>query len=472
MFLNTCRKVVVIDDRIEEAVPLIKMLSGNGATTLYYSGQIDELPSEPIEGIRLVFCDLKFSVTADSKNVISNVVSILKKVISENNGPYILLIWSTHQNDYSSDLQAALDTEKITPAFILPLDKADFFESKETMAGIQEDIYVELERANLDTGDEDKVKSIIESVLMPVNSIIHVPRPNIIQEVSERLKVALTNAQLFHLFVLWEGTIGDSAIQTVSTMYGEMGRFPTDKRLRAMFFYLAHNRLEQRFEKATPEEKFWAAMDSLNDLFPYFYTDNIHKLTTDLFNISTIEHLKGVDEISSAKFNRWKIISNTSNDRRPGNVFYDPEKVFEPHGLVKKKKITEESPYEIHAQRILTDDVKYLLVDVSSECDIAQDKLYVSRVIPGIMMPCEHYDQLKNEGILGDTDYIYTFPIIEIDEKDYYLIFNLNQMFFLNTDELYKLEHAFAFTEQYWINIKQKAATCVAKHGIESFGKK
>lgn len=45
MFLNTCRKVVVIDDRIEEALPLIKLLSGNGATALYYSGQVEELPS-------------------------------------------------------------------------------------------------------------------------------------------------------------------------------------------------------------------------------------------------------------------------------------------------------------------------------------------------------------------------------------------------------------------------------------------
>lgn len=469
MFLNTCRKVVVIDDQIEEALPLIKMLSGNGATTLYYSGQVEELPVEPIEGVRLVFCDLKFSVTTETSSVISNIIAILKKVISESNGPYILLVWSTHQNDYTPDLQVALSAEKIAPEFILPLDKANYFETKETMAGIQDDIYAELENENLDVGDENKVKKIIERVLMPVNSIIHVPHPNIIQEISAKLKEELTNAQLFHLFVLWEGTIGDSAVQTVNTMYGEMERFPADKRLRAMFFYLAHNRLEQRFENAAPEEKFWAAMDSLNDLFPYFYTDNIHKLTTEPFNIDTIEHLRGVDEISSAKFNRWKIISNTSNDKRPGNVFYDPEKIFEPHGLVKKKKISKENSYEILAQRILTADVKYLLVDVSSECDIAQDKLYVSRVIPGIMIPREHYDQLKSEGILGEADYICTFPILEINEKDYYLIFNLNQMFFMNADNLYELERAFSFTEQYWINIKQKAASCVAKHGIESF---
>ena len=469
MFLNTCRKVVVIDDRIEEALPLIKLLSGNGATALYYSGQVEELPSEPIDGIRLVFCDLKFTATTDSSSVVSNVIAILKKVISENNGPYILLVWSTHQNDYTTDLQDALSTEKIAPEFILQLDKASYFETKETMAGIQDNIYSEIENADLDVGDENKVKNIIERVLMPVNSIIHVPHSNIIQEISAKLKEELTNAQLFHLFVLWEGTIGDSAVQTVNTMYGEMERFPADKRLRAMFFYLAHNRLEQRFEHAAPEEKFWAAMDSLNDLFPYFYTDSIHKLTTDPFNIGTIEHLEGVDEISSAKFNRWKIISNTSKDKRPGNVFYDPEKIFEPHGLVKKKKITKENPYEIFAQRILSADVKYLLVDVSSECDIAQDKLYVSRVIPGIMIPREHYEQLKSEGILGEADYICTLPFIEIDEKEYYLIFNLNQMLFKNTDDLYKLERAFSLTEQYWIYIKQKAASCVAKHGIESF---
>ena len=470
MFLNTCRKVVVIDDRIEEALPLIKMLSGNGATALYYSGQVEELPSKPIEGIRLVFCDLKFSVATDASSVISNVIAILKNVISENNGPYILLVWSTHQNDYTSDLQAALSTEKIAPEFILQLDKANYFETKETMAGIQDEIYVELENADLDVSDENKVKNIIERVLIPNNSIIHVPHANIIQEISDKLKEELIKAQLFHLFVLWEGTIGDSAIQTVNTMYGEMEKFPADKRLRAMFFYLARNRLEQRIDTATAEEKFWAAMDSLNDLFPYFYSDNIHKLSIEPFELGSIKYLDGVNEISSSKFNRWKIISNASNDRGPGNVFYDPEKKFEPHGFVRKKKISKESPYEILAKRILTDEVKYLLVDVSSECDIAQEKLYVSRVIPGIMMPRAHYEQLEDEGILGKVDHIYTFPAIEIDEKDYCLIFNLNQMFFLDPDTLYGLVYAFSFTEQYWIDIKQKAAACVAKHGIERFG--
>lgn len=94
MFLNTCSKVVVIDDQINEALPLIKLLSEKGATTLYYSGVPEEMPESPLVGVRLIFCDLRFSTTTDSKSIISNVLAMLRKIISENNGPYILIMVS------------------------------------------------------------------------------------------------------------------------------------------------------------------------------------------------------------------------------------------------------------------------------------------------------------------------------------------------------------------------------------------
>ena len=84
MFLNACSKVVVIDDQINEALPLIKLLSEKGATTLYYSGVPEEMPDSPLVGVRLVFCDLRFSTTTDSKSIISNILAMLRKIISEN----------------------------------------------------------------------------------------------------------------------------------------------------------------------------------------------------------------------------------------------------------------------------------------------------------------------------------------------------------------------------------------------------
>lgn len=470
MFLKNCNKVVVIDDQINEALPLIKLLSGTGANTLYYSGVPEEMPEKPLAGVRLVFCDLRFSTTTDSKSIISNVLAMLRRIISENNGPYILMVWSTHQDEYIDDLKTALSEEKTAPEFVLTLEKASYFESKSTMSGIQSDIYTELEDADLDVSDEQIVKEIIKRNLTPSDSVIHVVRPNALKEISDKLAGELSKAQLFHLFVLWEGTIGNSAVQTVNTMYGEMGSFSLDKKLRAMFFYLAYNRLEQRIDSATPKEKFWAAIDSLNDLFPYFYNDNIHGLSTDPFDVESIQHLAEIKNISCAKFNHWKIISNATKDRRPGNVFYDTTKQFEPHGLINKKKITNDNPYSKLSQQILNNkDIEYFLVDVSSECDIAQGKIYVSRCVPGVMMPQEHYDKLKAENLLGEPDYILKSPVISFKETNYYLIFNLNQLSYIDMDKLYELEFAFSLTEQFSIHIKQKAATCISKHGLEIF---
>lgn len=470
MFLNTCSKVVVIDDQINEALPLIKLLSEKGATTLYYSGVPEEMPESPLVGVRLVFCDLRFSTTTDSKSIISNVLAMLRKIISENNGPYILMVWSTHQDEYIEDLKKALSGEKIAPEFVLTLEKASYFEAKSTMSGIQSDIYMELEGADLDVSDEHAVKEIIKRNLTPNDSVIHVARTNALQEISKKLIEELSKAQLFHLFVLWESTISDSAVQTVNTMYGEMSAFSLDKKLRAMFFYLAYSKLEQRIDSATPEEKFWAAIDSLNDLFPYFYNDNVHRLSTEPFDIESIEHLAEIKDISCAKFNHWKIISKASKDNRPGNVFYDCTKKFEPHGLISKKRINDDNPYATLSQQVLNNaNIKYFLVDVSSECDIAQGKIYVSRYVPGIMMPQDHYDRLKAEKLLAEPDYILRSPVISFEGNNYYLIFNLNQMSYIDMDKLYELELAFSLTEQFSVHIKQKAAACVSKHGIESF---
>ena len=59
-----------------------------------------------------------------------------------------------HQDEYIEDLKTALSGEKIAPEFVLALEKANYFESKSTMSGIQSDIYTELESADLDVSDE------------------------------------------------------------------------------------------------------------------------------------------------------------------------------------------------------------------------------------------------------------------------------------------------------------------------------
>ena len=160
MLFPRCGKVLVIDDQIEEAMPLLNLLGKKGVPTMYYSGNSLELPESPFDEIRLVFCDLKYNVAPDAKSVASNVLSILKSLISEKNGPYILLVWSAHGTDYLEELQKTLESTEIKPEFILQLDKGDFFTSKDN--GTYFDKMIDsVSELNLDPADEAQVKKLI-----------------------------------------------------------------------------------------------------------------------------------------------------------------------------------------------------------------------------------------------------------------------------------------------------------------------
>ena len=88
---------------------------------------------QPIKmGIRLFFCDLKFNSASGDRNITSNLVGILRKLISPKNGPYILLLWSAHEKEYIDSVREALALEAIYPEFVLPLNKSDYFQADDS----------------------------------------------------------------------------------------------------------------------------------------------------------------------------------------------------------------------------------------------------------------------------------------------------------------------------------------------------
>ena len=215
MLFPRCGKVLVIDDQITEAMPLINLLGKKGVSSMYYSGNLSELPESPFDKIRLVFCDLKYNVASDAKSVASTVLSILKALISEKNGPYILLAWSAHGADYLEELQNVLGATKIKPEFILQLDKSEFFTSADNNTLLDEMID-SVSGLNLDTDDEAQVKKLIREKTNSLRSSWKVSLPETLENIEKKLAEELKKANLFHLFVLWENTIATSAIETTA----------------------------------------------------------------------------------------------------------------------------------------------------------------------------------------------------------------------------------------------------------------
>ena len=101
MNLPESGRVIVIDDSAEEGLPLIKVLSRYRISTTYFTGEITELPSEPFNDVRIIFLDLVLGgmTGRDEKTILSTLISVIKKIVHTNNGPFIIVLWTKH-NEY------------------------------------------------------------------------------------------------------------------------------------------------------------------------------------------------------------------------------------------------------------------------------------------------------------------------------------------------------------------------------------
>lgn len=467
-------KVVIVDDCFQEILPLINILNKNAIPVIYYSGRANELPIKPLHGIRLFFLDLRFSTNTDTKTIVSNACNILQTILGENNGPYLLIIWSSTGTDYKEELENALRDKLYRPEFVLCLSKADYFEIKDSEVY---SVIGDIEKI-LDEADVENIDSIMEKITERVianedeNEKVFISSS--IDKLQQELYDGLKNAGLLSLFILWENTIRNSAHKVVNEIFTQIPEsIPTDKKLPAMAYYLAKNRLEKQFETVEGKNKLHAALMELNELYTYFYSEDVINISVDEFLPLNIQ--KNTDLVpSQAKFNAWKMISPTYKKDTPGNIYEDKNKVFEFFNLT--KDYSDGKKYGEAAQRLKEDGrIMYIGVNINGECETAQNKYPVIRVIPGVLIPCEVYSEYENSGVLKAInkagDYIFNeFDPIEYNGVEYYLLFNINQSTFLRKEVIEKIEVYFTLHRKYYLKLRQALVTDFSKQGLDLYG--
>ena len=97
MLLPVNGRIVIVDDQINEAEPLIRIFSKKRIPINYYSGQrISDFPDNPDENkLRVLFLDLNIIESQrEIKAVISTLDPIIRAIVPNNPNPYLLVIWS------------------------------------------------------------------------------------------------------------------------------------------------------------------------------------------------------------------------------------------------------------------------------------------------------------------------------------------------------------------------------------------
>lgn len=115
--LQTAR-AVVIDDNKDEAAAMLRALGTLGIGALYFTGEEEQLPEHPIEGIRIVFLDLRLfgALSGEPQHYIAVTLSVMRRVIPARAGVTGVVCWTKHEEDIE-ELKRQLYTDKTIPEF-------------------------------------------------------------------------------------------------------------------------------------------------------------------------------------------------------------------------------------------------------------------------------------------------------------------------------------------------------------------
>lgn len=430
-------RVLIIDDKIEEAKPLLEILSKNSIPTTYFDGRSAGLPPKPMEGIRLVFLDLQLIASTDSKNICSAIAGILKKTVSNTNGPYLLLAWSQHEAQYLDDVKKLFENglKEIRPIGISSLDKTAYMQS-------------------VGAGGKFRAAS------------------GALKKIEESIKKCLASEGMFHLLLLLENTVheaGWKVVHDISEPYPADGKW--NENVAGVFLGLAEANAGRQVDGTKQIDVILKALPIFANLFA-------DTLSRKLFsqNFSVVAEVSAKNKISTdlrAKLNAKLLTTRADSPVRPGDILagsgrdktgvfglsadvWDWERIRKNHNAITASKNTAE---EVKAA--VASVIKKIRLEISPSCDWANKKWCAHRVLDGVILPYKYFD-----GGVKRAEYSYTTPVLEIDGEQVVFSFDFRSLRAVPLGKL-RGRAKLALRHELLVDIQQKLAHHVSRPGIQ-----
>lgn len=466
--------IVVVDDKYSEIEPLIEFFGRYGVSVNYFKGPQGVFPEIPLVGVRLVFLDLAFSSSFDSKTIIGNAANILKNILDSNNGPFLLFTWSTRATENTEELEKFLQTFEngnYRPESIIPLPKTDYFITESDSSADVLTTIIE-EDTDLDDVDKERIK---KNILIKFNNDFGETKKifdsSKMPDLVSKIELELHNAGLISLFVDWENCVRNAVPKITDGLYKIVTEYTDDNsdRLQAMVNSLSKKHLEKNYTDDTSvTEKVDASINELNEMFSFFYEEETKTISDD--NIEIFPGNDNAFEDKKAELNTWKMIRNSSRANLPGKIFIDKEKkckflsIFD---LSNQKKSIQEFLDAIRdeegVKEFVTDldqkgSLTFVEINVSGECETAQNKLPVTKLIPGVIIDEEIYSEWKKTGELKKPTPSYINdglgPFL-YNNKVCRFIFNVAQTTYIENSQVAELQEVFDISRPYYLQIRK-----------------
>jgi len=425
MILPKNGRIVILDDKLEQAYPLIKALSKQKIPFCFHSDEFEFLPpeNEPYSDVRLLLLDINLSADdTPIETIKAQLQKTLKRIIKPRT-PYIAAIWSLKENQYEEMLTELFDKiiPELKPIQRVSLAKSEFF----ILGDVQDGSTVYIEDPEID----------------------------IVVKLNEKIIQALASIDSFEALIKWENIVAISTSDVTNEIVSlASGNVDLNEDLKKIYFKLAEA-LWGRQLYGTTQDIVSKSVSVFNELLNDRLIFNVKKL----LNLELIKEIKipeDFNEKAKAIFNS-KLLLNFEVDSKlfPGNVYErtgEDLKMFPFKNLIadsilvpqvayefyknkfgkepesedkimecKKSNKREYEAYEKEIRDLIKPVSKYVTIEVSPICDFAQNKWKMSRICPAVLW---HSDYHK---YIGKSENLYISPVLSIGEECYYLIIDL-----------------------------------------------
>lgn len=388
-------RIAIIDNNISEAQPLIDILSKKRIPFNYYSGEFNQLPDGDYNNdLRVVFLDLRLSTDfADIKTDISAIYSTLNAIIGENQGPYILIVWSKHSKEtaYIEALEKMLFSDLFqhkTPVDVVYLNKHDYMD-------IVEEGEYKLKEEGLDL---------------------------LAKDISDKINNKTILLELFKYENLIHKSNSD-VLKTISSFYKYDKHW--NKNTTAIIYKLAKSILgRDEIKDADDRTKLNKGLVQINNLL----FDSIeHKLSQNEM-VSKYE-IKD-NEISKEIFVKLNTQIHTLKDiteliMEQGNLYLIPKV----EDLI--LKILNDKFFKTKTQNLLSSAPWLVMLDITPICDYSQDKDYL-RMIYGVALDSNLLKDVRGK----KKDFHYITPVFDINDKNRFILFDFRHILSTNKEEM------------------------------------
>lgn len=446
-------RVAIVDDDVNQALPLISVLSRHNIPYVFFKGNdVKYLPSKPENDIRILFLDLNLlgEKIEKEKAIRSVLYSTLKQIISPQNYPYVLVLWSRQENEYGKVLSDLFQNElkDRSPITIENFVKSDFFPNFSQ---------------ELDKSIDD------EKILIELNRII-------------------TSLPAYSHLMQWENCIHNAADETIQDIFHDF-HYPENwnNSANCILNMFSKSYLEKHYGEATNEEKVKASLLFLNDV--YYDTLESSIANSDIENPKEFLYETNSDLVSAirSKINNCLLISKSQTQiSQPGCIVIsadnsaeymkcaksvlddcldteslrrDVNKQFVDANNKEAKKLYNKKRKELR-EAILSSAIPCGVV-VTPACDYAQKKVKYDRIVLGLII-----DSCNRQFIDTKSEAIYISP--SFDENEHERILVLNYRYFL-TKELIKVNDIkvlFRIRNSLLSEIQSKLARHINRQGI------